>query len=171
MHTVLRRTVITDGHDAPLMPSWGSISRTVGAQCDQPSCANIPSVALAMLLVCSCPQSWLTTCCRSRMVANASTGATSKRFVCRAITARLRERPQQPAGSPRGGQSLVLTSCDACAWSNFCACKMKSGGLYANSPQNVGIPRPAKISRRAKSYSSATNPRPALEGKVIYSMN
>ena len=115
---------------AASMRSWASINQPSGARCVRRSCVSTRCAARVSRVVAWCQRLSLTTLRPSRTAVRALTRPTCRRCASHVTTERQHARPQVGADHSsvggRGSQSLQTAARDACACTDFCACKLKT---------------------------------------------
>ena len=129
LRTVSQCIVTTDGPGAPLTPRSASTSPGTGAWLEPKSCEIGLCVPDVRLLGASLRLGLWTTSCRSKTAVRGSIAPTFSLFVSLATTARRQKSRLAGARPPRGIKSLRLGGGDARVSPNFCACKLKQGGV------------------------------------------
>lgn len=130
--TVSQCIVTTDGPGEPLTPRSASTSPGIGAWSEPKSCEIGLCVPNVRLLGASLRLGLWTTSCRLKTVERGLIAPTCSLSASHATTARRQKSRLAGARPPRGVKSLRLGGGDARVSPNFCACKLKQGGVPLN---------------------------------------
>ncbi len=152
--------VTTVAHVVASIPSGRSTNPKRGVPCVPRSCASTRCAGSAGRGGCWWPPAWSTTSVPSRRAAHVSMPPTCNRCACPATTQKPHARRRGVGHHPgRGVKSLASRSRDARASTNFCACKLKQGGLPPEDLNNMAgrKPRPPP-SRRSRGRCRGAEP-------------